>query len=147
VLAPLALSGAGVHACPTCHGTRVERSRLSGLLETMSAELLASFDPDTELEKSDAPPERLGCAACGREMARDDYCGAGLAFFERCEPCGLLWIDAAPLGTMTLMWARMEARHSRDEAATKKFLEGADALVTRTLVARSVSRSLLRLMG
>jgi Zn-finger nucleic acid-binding protein len=141
------LKGASVLACATCHGTRVDRSRLSGLLEAMSAELLETFDPDTALEKASVPSRRLTCAACGREMERDDYCGAGLAFFDRCEPCGLLWIDAEALGTMTLMWARMEARHSRDEAATRKFLEGADALVARTLLARTVSRSLLRLMG
>jgi hypothetical protein len=105
----------------------------------MSAELLASFDPDTKLEKADAPSERLACPTCGRVMERDDYCGAGLAFFDRCEPCGLLWIDAAPLGTMTLIWARMEARHSRDEAATKRLLDETDTMITRILVARALA--------
>ena len=90
------LKGAAVLTCATCHGTRVESTRLTGVLEAMSAELLKSFDPDTELKKAaDAPTERLACSRCGHEMARDDYCGAGLAAFDRCETCELLWIDAA----------------------------------------------------
>jgi Zn-finger nucleic acid-binding protein len=141
------LKGASVLACATCHGTRVGPTQLTGLLEAMSAELLRTFDPDTTLEKASAPTERLACTACGREMARDDYCGAGLALFDRCEPCALLWIDAEALGTMTLMWARMEARHARDEVARKQFLDGMDNLVTRTLVARAVSRTLFRFIG
>jgi hypothetical protein len=117
------------------------------VLEALSAELLRTFDPDTKLEPTSAATDRLACSTCGREMARDDYCGTGLALFDRCEPCQLLWIDADVLGTMTLMWARMEARHTRDQAATRQLLDDADDLVTRTLVARAVARSLFRLLG
>ena len=43
-------------------------------------------------------------------MDRDDYCAAGLVFFDRCNVCTLLWFDADELGAMALMWARMNAR-------------------------------------
>jgi Zn-finger nucleic acid-binding protein len=122
-LRPVDLEGVGVHACRSCHGTRVAQTRLPRVLEALSAVLLATFDPDTKLEAAGATVAPLACADCGREMARDDYCGAGLALFDRCEPCALVWVDAASLGTMTLMWARMEARHAREMAATKRLLD------------------------
>jgi Zn-finger nucleic acid-binding protein len=141
------LSGVSVHACPKCHGTRLGRAELPRVLEAMSAELLETFDPDTKLEPAGARDERLACATCGAEMSRDDYCGAGLAHFDRCEACAVLWVDADALGTMTLMWARMETRHSRDERETRRLLEEADDLVVRTLIARAVSRRLFRVFG
>ena len=49
-------------------------------------------------------------------MERDDYCAAGLVFFDRCTACALLWFDADELGAMSLMWARMNARQAREEA-------------------------------
>jgi Zn-finger nucleic acid-binding protein len=141
------LSGVSVHACAKCHGTRLGRAELPRVLEAMSAELLKTFDPDTKLEAAGALEDRLACSTCGAQMSRDDYCGAGLAHFDRCEACAVLWIDADVLGTMSLMWARMEARHSRDERENRQLLEDADNLVVRTLVARAVSRRLFRLLG
>jgi Zn-finger nucleic acid-binding protein len=143
-LRPVDLKGVGVHACATCHGTRLSGTRLALVLEALSAELLATFDPDTTLPPSATAPERLACADCGREMARDDYCGAGLALFDRCEPCALVWVDAEALGTMTLMWARMDTRRARDTAATKRLLDEADDFVVRGLVGRAVQRALFR---
>jgi Zn-finger nucleic acid-binding protein len=146
-LRPVDLRGIGVHACASCNGTRLGRAQLAGVLEAMSAELLETFDPDTKLTPASAVPDRVACGGCGREMARDDYCGAGLALFDRCEPCGLVWVDADALGTMTLMWARMDARRYRDAAATRELLDEADALIVRTLMGRAVSRTLFRLLG
>jgi Zn-finger nucleic acid-binding protein len=143
-LRPVDLKGVGVHACQTCDGTQIPRSRLVGVLEALSADLLATFNPDTKLQPAAVAGKRLACAECGREMTRDDYCSAGLALFDRCEPCGLIWVDAEALGTMTLMWARMEARHSREMAATRRMLDEADAFVVRTLVGRAVQRALVR---
>jgi Zn-finger nucleic acid-binding protein len=143
-LQPVDLKGVAVNACPSCHGTRLAGARLASALEAMSAELLQTFDPDTKLARSAGAEGRLACAECGREMARDDYCGAGLAHFDRCEPCALVWVDAEALGTMTLMWARMEARRSRETATTRRLLDEADDLIVRTLVGRAVQRALFR---
>jgi Zn-finger nucleic acid-binding protein len=146
-LQPVQLEGVSVHACATCHGTRFEGTRLGVVLEAMSAKLLETLDLDMRLERAGASADRLACSACGREMAHDDYCSAGLALFDRCEPCTLLWVDAESLGTMALMWARMDAQQSRRAAETKQLLDGADDLVTRTLVGRAVTRALFRFLG
>jgi hypothetical protein len=45
-------------------------------------------------------------------MDRDDYCGARLVFFDRCNSCALLWFDADELGAMSMMWARMNSRQA-----------------------------------
>ena len=81
-------------------------------------------------------------AAPGR-LKNDDYCGTGLALFDRCEPCQLLWIDADVLGTMTLMWARMEARYNRSHAENEAALRDAQMLVDCVMLGRHVA-ALLR---
>jgi hypothetical protein len=77
-------------------------------------------------------------------MARDEYCGAGLAHFDRCEPCRLLWLGADELGTMTMMWARMERRLERTQKATQAALAEADDFVGSVLLGRATRRALMR---
>jgi Zn-finger nucleic acid-binding protein len=117
-LEAVAPKGVEVLSCPKCHGTLLADGQLPLLLEAMSAELLQSFNPDAKLA---AVPDRSGaivCPVCKRAMVTDDYCGAHLVFFDRCEASDHLWLDAEELGTMSLMWARMDARHTRDVATT-----------------------------
>jgi hypothetical protein len=69
-------------------------------------------------------------------MAREDYCAAGLAHFDRCERCGLLWLGAEDLRTMTLMWARMERRAERTQRSIDATLAEADSFVNNVLLKR-----------
>jgi hypothetical protein len=112
---------------------------LPRVLEATSAELLKTFDPDTKLE---AIPDRGGsvlCPACGRAMDHDNYCEASVVFFDRCDSCGLLWVGEEELGTMTLIWARMERRHERDHEQGEATLDEVDRFVDRVLIARAIS--------
>jgi Zn-finger nucleic acid-binding protein len=143
-LAHVELKGVGVQSCQKCKGTLLAPPRLTALMEAMSDELLKSFDPD---DKLDALPDRgagLSCPRCQRAMTSDDYCGAHLVTFDRCERCELLWIDADELGTMTLMWARMEARHTKRQAATAEMMSAMDSLIRSQRMKRVVENTLMR---
>jgi Zn-finger nucleic acid-binding protein len=133
------LRSIGVRSCARCHGTLLAQSDLPRVLEAMSVELLKSFDPDMKLDARPDLGVGLACPGCGRTMDHDDYCDAHLVFFDRCEACGLLWLDADELGTMTLMWARMESRHARDHAESEKVLEEVGIFVRRVLRARALA--------
>jgi Zn-finger nucleic acid-binding protein len=139
-------SGVGVRACGQCHGTLLAQIDMIRMLEAMSVELLKDFDPDTKLEAVGQAGGSVACPACSRTMSRDDYCGAGVAHFDRCEPCRLLWLGAAELGAMTLMWARMERRLERAQQSTEAALEEADGMVRRVLIRRAASRILTRFL-
>ena len=132
-------SGVSVRACSQCKGTLLAQIDMFRMLEAMSVELLKDFDPDTKLEAVGKADGAVACPSCSRTMARDDYCGAGLAHFDRCEPCHLLWLGADELGTMTLMWARMERRLERAQKATKEALAQVDEFVTRMQIGRSAT--------
>ena len=119
-LEPATLRRIPVEACKGCRGTLLAQGRLSELLDELSAPLLRSFDIDAKLEATQDPNGRVGCPRCGAQMDRDDYCAAGLVFFDRCTPCALLWLDADELGAMTLMWARMNGRQAREQAITRE---------------------------
>lgn len=134
-------------ACASCHGARLAPQELPRVLEAMSKELLRSFDPDTRLEALNASSACLPCPTCARAMESADYCGAHVVFFDRCERCGVLWLNADELGSMTLMWARMEARQSRAHAQTETFLAGMEGLTRRQRIARVVSNVLFRAIG
>lgn len=79
-------------------------------------------------------------------MARDDYCAAGLAHFDRCEPCQLLWLGADELGTMTMMWARMERRLERVQRLRQEALADTEQFVHNVQLARAASSILTRLL-
>jgi Zn-finger nucleic acid-binding protein len=141
-LAHVEVKGVGVQSCQRCSGTLLAPPRLTAVMEAMSVELLKEFNPDTKL---DAVPDRgtgLACPRCQRPMTSDDYCGAHLVTFDRCEPCALLWIDADELGTMTLMWARMDARHAQRQAETNQMMSAMDSLVRAQRIARVVGNTL-----
>lgn len=141
-----AISGVSLRVCGQCHGTLLGQIDMIRTLEAMSAELLATLDPDVELSPVGKAAAKVSCPACGREMARDDYCSAGLAHFDRCEPCRLLWLSADALGTMTMMWARMERRLERTHKATEAALADADSFIGHVLLGRATSRILMRLL-
>jgi len=105
-----------VQVCKTCKGTLLGQIDLQRTLEGLSAPLLMNFDPDAKIEAVKDASGRLPCPKCNQAMDRDDYCQAGVVFFDRCARCALLWFDTDELGAMALMWARMNAR-----AATLRF--------------------------
>lgn len=140
------ISGVSLRVCGECHGTLLAQIDMIRTLEAMSAELLASVDPDVALTPVGKAAGTVSCPACARDMARDDYCSAGLAHFDRCEPCRLLWLGADALGTMTMMWARMERRLERTQKATEALLAEADEFVGRLLLRRATRRALMRFL-
>jgi Zn-finger nucleic acid-binding protein len=129
-------SGVSVRACSHCKGTLLAQIDMIRMLDAISVVLLKTFDPDTKLEPVVTAAATLACPVCSRAMARDDYCGAGVAHFDRCEPCHLLWLGADELGAMTLMWARMERRLERTHKSTEEALEEVDSIVRGTLLGR-----------
>jgi Zn-finger nucleic acid-binding protein len=135
-LEPKDLHGATVLACRQCAGTLVSQHELTRLLEGMSAELLATFDPDAQLQRVASRDGTAPCPHCRKTMASDDYCGAGLVRFDRCEPCGVLWLDGGELGAMTLMWARMHVRLERVKAENRAQLADAQVFVDRMRLQR-----------
>ena len=116
-LGPLRHRGVELEGCKACKGTLVPMASLTPLLDATSIDLLASFDPDTQLDAVLVNDAELACPKCGRAMEVADYCGARLVSFDRCNHCNVLWVGAEELGTMTLMWARMEKRAARLKAA------------------------------
>lgn len=128
------LSGVTARVCGKCHGTLLAQIDMIRLLEAMSVELLKTLDPDTKLDPVGKADAAVACPVCQRTMARDDYCGAGLVHFDRCEACHLLWLGAEELGTMTMMWARMEKRLERSQRVRQEGeLYGDLALLTRAV--------------
>jgi Zn-finger nucleic acid-binding protein len=133
-----------VSACAKCHGAKLTPQLLNRVLEAMSAELLKSFDPDMKIDKLNDASARLPCPSCARAMDTADYCGANTVHFDRCERCGVMWINSDELGAMTLMWARMEARQSRAHRQTEELIEGMTSLTRSKRIARVVSNVLFR---
>src|SRR6185503_13736342 len=74
-----------VQVCKGCKGTMVSQSDLPRLLESLSAALWRSFDVDAEIEAVNDTNGGIGCPTCRKPMDRDDYCAAGVVFFDRCN--------------------------------------------------------------
>jgi Zn-finger nucleic acid-binding protein len=148
-LGPIQHRGVRLDGCKGCRGTLVPIPSLTPLLEATSVDLLASFDPDTALEAVAVSGDDIGCPKCGRAMELADYCGARLVSFDRCNRCSVLWVGPEELGTMTLMWARMEKRAARLKAASDEFAAELDALGRRAgrkaAIARVVGLALFSL--
>jgi Zn-finger nucleic acid-binding protein len=137
-----AIRGVGLEACAACNSLLVKQSALMPTLEALSADVLESFDADAPLL---ALPDRAGqttCPGCGAAMEKADYCGAKLAFFDRCNRCALLWIGSEELGAMSLMWARMERRIARVRSQTEENLAGMSRRLDAAHLRRVVDRSL-----
>src|SRR5262245_12591541 len=136
------LAGVSVRICPQCRGTLLAQIDMIRTLEAMSAEMLKSFDADEHLDPVPNQRGAIACPTCGATMTKDNYCGAGLVFFDRCEACRLLWLGTDELGTMTLMWARMERRLERLHKATEEMLEHAESFVRGTRISRTANAAL-----
>ena len=129
-------------ACAQCNALLMKQAALQPALEALSEHVLPTLDPDVTVP---ALPDRSGqppCPGCGGKMERADYCNAATVFFDRCEPCGLLWIGLEELGAMSLMWARMEKRIARARAQTDENLSGMDALNQAAHLRRVVNNSM-----
>src|SRR5689334_22667041 len=79
------VSGVPARVCAQCQGTLLAQIDMIRTLEAMSVELLKTFDPDMHLDPVARRSGAIACPSCGAAMAGDDYCGAGLAHFDRCE--------------------------------------------------------------
>jgi Zn-finger nucleic acid-binding protein len=127
-----------MEACRGCGGVLVAQASLVRLLEVTSADLLDHFDPDVAVASIADSGERISCPSCDAKMEADDYCAAGLVRFDRCPACHLLWLDPAKLGTMTLMWARMEARLARVRAQSRALEKDLAHFVSEIIFSRTV---------
>jgi Zn-finger nucleic acid-binding protein len=141
------MRGVGVRVCTRCQGALVAQIDMFRLFEAMIADLLAGFDPDTPLQPLAVRAATSSCPECARAMSRDDYCGAGLVRFDRCDRCRLLWLGADELGTMTLMWARMEKQIARVQAQSQAWHDDAELLVHATLLGRRAGNILFRVLS
>lgn len=141
------LRGVGVRVCSKCRGALVAQIDMFRLFEAMSGELLSGFDPDTLLKPLAVRDGASSCPDCNAAMSRDDYCGAGLVRFDRCEQCRLLWLGADEVGTMTLMWARMEKQIARAQKLNQEWLDDADFVFHATLLGRRAGNILFRSLG
>src|SRR6185436_1280149 len=140
------LAGVSVRICPQCRGTLLAQIDMIRTLEAMSSEMLKSFDPDEHLDPVPNQRGAIACPACAGPMTKDNYCGAGLVFFDRCEACRLLWLGTDELGTMTLMWARMERRLERVQKATEEMLDEADTFVRHKRIGKRANLILSRFL-
>lgn len=134
--------GVGLEACGKCGCMLVTQTTLTPLLEALSVDLLTTFNPDAELKALPTRAEEIGCPDCRKAMEKSDYCSAKMVFFDRCNPCGLLWLAGEELGAMSLMWARMEARIARTRAQNQESLSGMDLLVDAGHLRRLVNGSI-----
>ncbi len=94
----------------------------------MNAGAVGEHDPDAQLATL---PDRTGgatCPLCHELMERGDYCGAKVAFFDRCEPCAVLWVGRDELTAMSRIWVRMEERSARTKAQLAEDLALMDAI-------------------
>ena len=139
------VGGIALEGCPTCGGLLISLTKLNGLLEATSVELLKSFDPDTELKPLPNETGATACPSCGRTMESADYCGAKLVYFDRCNRCSLLWLGSEGLGAMTLMWARMEARGARTKAQHAEELSVMDWMADASRLRRRIESLVFRL--
>jgi Zn-finger nucleic acid-binding protein len=110
------LRSVGIDVCTQCKGMLVSQGVLVRLLDAMSVDLLTVFNPDNPIKPIKDAGGVVSCPKCRKPMQNDNYCGAGVVFFDRCEACGLLWLDPEELGAMTLMWAKMESRRAHDQS-------------------------------
>jgi Zn-finger nucleic acid-binding protein len=137
--------GVNVRVCRPCEGTLLAQIDMFRTLEAMSVEMLKSLDPDVHLDPVANKRGTITCPSCKAAMKKDNYCGAGLVFFDRCEPCRLLWLGTEELGTMTLMWARMERRLERVHKATEEMVEHAESFARGVRISRLASRILFHI--
>ena len=140
------LAGVSVRLCPQCRGTLLAQIDMIRTLEAMSSEMLKGFDPDEQLDPVPNQRGAIACPVCAGAMTKDNYCSAGLVFFDRCEACRLLWLGTEELGTMTLMWARMERRLERIHKATEQMLDEADSFVRGRRIGNRANAILFRLL-
>lgn len=118
----------GLGVCVACKFVAIDRSDLPQLLGDLSAAVWSKLDPDVELQ---ALPDRAAegdCPLGHRAMERADYCEAKLVFFQRCEPCALLWVGNDELAAMSRIWARMDKRSERTKARNAEDLALMDLL-------------------
>ena len=118
----------GLGVCLACKFVAIDQADLAHLLGDLSAAVWSKLDPDVELPALPDRSAEADCPLCHRVMERADYCEAKLVFFQRCAPCGLLWVGNHELAAMSRIWARMDKRGARTKARTAEDLALMDLL-------------------
>ena len=133
-----------VVVCGKCSHVSVSQRGLAGLLEAASVRVLQEVDLEHRMAPLARLGQRTGCPSCRRPMAVDDYCGAGVVEFDRCERCELLWVGPEQLGAMSMLWARMNKRIELVHAFNEERLKDAGDFVDVTLLGRAMAGMLGR---
>ena len=125
--------------CRACSHVSVLQRSLASLLELTSARIARQVDPDATMSRLPNVEKEIKCPNCSKPMNIDDYCAAGVVEFARCEQCSLLWLSAAQLGVMSMLWVKMNKRIELTRALNEQRLRDADEFVDAVLVGRAVS--------
>jgi Zn-finger nucleic acid-binding protein len=140
--------GVRMDVCRACSCMLVPQRLISRLLEKASDRIGDKVDPQARIAPLAEIAEHPRCPACDRPMTRDDYCGAGLVTFSRCDHCELLWLHAEQLAIMSVMWARMDGRLEALREADRQALADVNSYVDGVLLGRALSDLLfLRMSG
>lgn len=146
VLEARSVEGVAVHVCPGCQGTLVEMDHLVPLLDALCAPLVHIVDLEAPLEPLLDEGVRIPCPRCRETMEAFAYLGASEVTVDRCEQDRLVWADPGELGTMSLVYARVNARtaeHYAHHEALRQAAEHAPAGVPGDVAATQVAGALL----
>ena len=113
------LRGLSVARCAECEGTLAARRDLAGLLEVLARELIAKVDVEQPVAPVPDAGGGLNCPSCSAGMEHFGYMGARQVMIDGCDACGVLWLDADELSSMSLLFARTQLRRDEHEQDVK----------------------------
>jgi Zn-finger nucleic acid-binding protein len=101
--------------CRACRGMLLAHTGLVRILEVSWRAISARKAEATPFHAPDGwhSETMLGCPDCAQPMEKYGYMGIGAIQIDRCEACGLVWLDANELQNMLLALARSNHRSDR----------------------------------
>ena len=141
------LRGVGVRVCRQCRGALVAQIDMFRLFEAMIADLLSGFDPDTLLTPIAPRAGASSCPGCASAHVARRLLRGRPGPLRSLRALPAVWLGADELGTMTLMWARMEKQIARAQKQSQQLLDDADFVLHATLLGRRAGNILFRTLG
>ncbi|MCB9676964.1 MAG: zf-TFIIB domain-containing protein [Alphaproteobacteria bacterium] len=121
--------GQSVDRCPARHGLLVEQRRLIPLVEALVSATIEVIDLDDPIEPVPDSHGVAGCPDCARPMTRFGYMETRTVTLDRCQPCGIVWIDEGELEPMIRMNAKTTGRAREREAEVHELERHLSAIV------------------
>jgi Zn-finger nucleic acid-binding protein len=128
--------GVPLKRCAACEGLLVEVRHNVPLLEALRKDLAAEVDLHAEIEAHTGCEEPATCPGCSSRMERFGYMGTNRVFLDRCGRCLLLWIDGDEVVTLTMVYARTQARGDDRRAFYAERAKELEATAHRVVMAR-----------